>query len=132
MNSPYQRNMKYPEQLNHKTSSGNRVRSKSEAMIDMFLHTNRIPFRYECALELGEITIYPDFTIRHPETGEVYYWEHFGLMDDPDYRKKAISKIQLYTAHGIIPSINLITTFETKEHPLNSELIQSIISYHFL
>lgn len=110
----YDRNPKYPEQPIHKSSSGNLVRCKSEAMIDMLLHTNNIPFHYECALQLGDITIFPDFTIRHPKTGEFYYWEHFGMMDNPAYSKKVSSKLDLYIAQGIIPSIQLITTYETK------------------
>lgn len=127
----HERNEKYPEQLIYRTSSGKCVRSKSEMLIDTFLHINKIPFRYECALGLNEITIYPDFTIKHPETGEVFYWEHFGRMDDPSYSKNACSKIQLYTAHGIIPSVNLIMTFETREHPLGSEMIEQMIDYYF-
>ena len=35
-----------------------------------------IPFRYECALTLGNTTVYPDFTIMHPNTGELIYREH--------------------------------------------------------
>ena len=85
MNSPYEHNTKYPEQLTLKTISGHTVRSKSEALIDMALHVNKIPFRYECALPLSDIVLYPDFTIRHPQTGNFYYWEHFGLMDDLNY-----------------------------------------------
>lgn len=132
MKSPYQKNMKYPEQLTHRTPSGNIVRSKSEEMIDMCLYTNRIPYRYECALELGEVTLFPDFTILHPETGKLYYWEHFGQADDPAYCRQIFSKLQLYALHGMIPSINLITTYETKENPLNSENIEKIISHYFL
>lgn len=132
MTSPYEHNTKYKEQLIHKTSSGNLVRSKSEAMIDMFLYMNRIPFRYECALQLGDTTLYPDFTIRHPQTGELYYWEHFGRMDDPFYYKNVFSKLHLYTSHGIIPSIHLITTYETKENPLSSEIIEKIIEHYFI
>lgn len=132
MNSPYDHNTNYPEQLIHKTSSGKFVRSKSEAMIDMVLHINKIPFRYECALNLGKNTVYPDFTIRHPETGTLYYWEHFGLMDDPVYSKNAYSKLQLYTSMGIVPSIQLITTFETKENPLSLEIVEKIVAHFFL
>ena len=58
-------------------------------MIAMLLHLNAIPYRYECALSLGGVTLFPDFTIRHPGTGALYYWEHFGLMDDPAYAKNA-------------------------------------------
>lgn len=132
MDSTYEKNPKFPEQLTHKSVSGNLVRSKSEVLIDTLLYVNHIPFRYECALHLGEITFYPDFTIRHPQTGQLYYWEHFGLMDDPSYSKNAYSKLQCYSTHGIIPSIQLITTFETKDHPLSSERIEKIISDYFL
>ena len=101
-------------------------------MIDMLLHTNRIPFRYECALQLGEITIYPDFTIRHPRTGNFYYWEHFGMMDHPAYSKKVSSKLDLYISNKIIPSVQLITTYETQDHPLSSDWINKLIEHYFL
>lgn len=132
MNSPFETNPLYPDQLLHKTISGNQVRSKSEALIDMSLYVHKIPFRYECALTLGDITLYPDFTLRHPHTGEYYYWEHFGLMDDETYCHNACSKLQLYSSHGIIPTVQLITTYETKDNPLSSEIIEKIIEHHFL
>ena len=132
MNSTYEKNLSHPEHLSNKGFSGNYVRSKSEAMIDMTLYMHRIPFRYECALSLGGITIFPDFTIRHPKTGDFYYWEHFGLMDDPSYANNAYSKLQLYNSHGIIPSIQLITTYETKEHPLSAEVVEKIVEHYFL
>lgn len=80
--NPYTTNPKFPEQLIHKSPSGNLLRSKSEALIDAFLYKNKIPFRYECMLQLDDITLYPDFTIRHPTNGKTFYWEHFGLMDN--------------------------------------------------
>lgn len=128
---PYQTNPTHPEQLCIKACSGNVVRSKSEAFIDMALFQNRIPFRYECALQLGKITIYPDFTIRHPKNGSFYYWEHFGLMDDADYCQNAMQKLNLYSKNGIVPSINLITTYETKEHPLSPEIVEKTIELYF-
>ena len=69
--SPYEHNPRHPENLIHKTSSGTLVRSKSEAMIDHFLYTHKIPFRYECALYLNDLILYPDFTILHPDTGSL-------------------------------------------------------------
>lgn len=131
-NTPYERSQKYPERLVHKTVSGDYVRSKSESLIYMMLYTHRVPFRYECALPLDEATFYPDFTIRHPKTGEYYYWEHFGKMDDPSYCKSTFSKLQLYSSHEIIPSVNLITTYETKEHPLTPDVIEKILRHYFL
>lgn len=131
MSESYTKNEKYPEQLIHKTVLGNYVRSKSEALISMFLSMNQIPFRYECELQLGESTIHPDFTIRHPKTGEIYYWEHFGIMDESYYASNAYARIQLYISHGIIPGVNLITTYETKSCPLDSEMLVRIIEIYF-
>lgn len=127
IHEPFDKNPQFPERCIHKTSSGNLVRSKSEALIDMLLYINKIPFRYECALHLDNTTIYPDFTIRHPKTGQFYYWEHFGLMDNPDYIKKTFFKLQLYASNGLLPTIHLITAYETKEAPLSSEWIEFLI-----
>ncbi len=131
MHSPFDKNTSYPEMLIHKTISGNLVRSKSEALIDMALYVHKIPFRYECSLNLNGITLYPDFTLRHPQTGKFYYWEHFGLMDDEGYSSNTVSKLQLYTSCGIIPGIHLITTYETKAFPLSTETIEKTIDYYF-
>lgn len=132
IDSPYEQNPTFPEQLIHKSISGNFLRSKSESLIDTLLFYNHLPFRYEAELKLGHATYYPDFTIRHPKSGETIYWEHFGLMDDSGYCQKSISKLQFYALHGIIPSINLITTFETQNHPLSVDLVDRIINYYFL
>ena len=132
ISAPYDRNLNYPHHLKHKTSSGNIVRSKSEAMIDFILTTNKIPFRYECALTLGDSIIYPDFTILHPITNKTYYWEHFGKMDDPSYNKNVGSKLQLYISHGIVPSIDLITTYETSAQPLDIRQLERIVKEYFL
>ena len=132
MSEPFESNPSYPEQCIHRTSAGILVRSKSEALIAMLLHTSKIPFRYECALPLGDVIVYPDFTIRHPRTGQLFYWEHFGMMDNPAYIKNAFSKLQLYTEHGIVPSIQLLTTYETKEHPLDFAAAENLVKLYFL
>lgn len=132
MHEPYEKNQSYPENLIFPTSSGNIVRSKSEVMIDMYLYTNRIPFRYECALDLGGYIIYPDFTIRHPVTGETYYYEHFGMMDEWEYRKKALEKLDRYIKHQIIPGVRLLITFETSQEPLKPKLVEDMIRHYFL
>jgi len=131
MNEPYERNTNYPEQLTQKASANKYVRSKSEVLIDMVLTQNNIPFRYECALQLGEITLYPDFTIRHPKTGGLFYWEHFGMMDSLSYRKNAGFKLQNYILNGIFPTVQLITTYETKENQLDLEVIEKIVIQYF-
>lgn len=131
LQEPFEQNPQYHENSILKTISGNQVRSKSEVIIDTLLFINKIPFRYECALKLGRRTYYPDFTIKHPRTGKIYYWEHFGMMDDEEYIKKACSKLQVYALNGIIPSINLIMTFETSESPLGAEDVMELIEKHF-
>lgn len=132
MNLSYKQNENYPEQLLHKSLSGHLVRSKSEALIDMYLYINKIPFRYECELQLGDTLLYPDFTVKHPKTGQIYYWEHFGIMDNDSYAQNAFMKLQLYNSNGIIPSVQLITTYETKEHPLSTAVIENVVQNYFL
>lgn len=124
-------NQEFLEHLIHKTIAGHKVRSKSEAMIVASLYRNQIPYRYECKLMLEGTKLYPDFTIKHPKTGQIYYWEHFGKMDDEGYIKKTQRKFQIYTSNGIIPSIQLITTYETKENPLDMGTIEDIIEKYF-
>ncbi len=131
-NFHYERKKKYAEGLTHKAASGNYVRSKSEALIDLYLFKNKIPFHYEEALYLNGDVLFPDFTIRHPQTGEFFYWEHFGRMDDPAYNKTVGIKLQMYISNGIIPGINLITTYETKDHPLTAQMIEDILKRFFV
>lgn len=131
ISAPYERNSKYSEQLIHPTASGNLVRSKSEVMIDLYLYKNKIPFRYECALHLGDTVLFPDFTIFHPKTKTYLYWEHFGRMDDHAYATNAFSKLSLYTSYGIFPNIQLITTYETQKYPLSIDMIEKTIQYYF-
>lgn len=132
MQASYKKNPYYPEKLIHKTRAGFCVRSKSEVLITMVLSKYHIPFRYECALQLGENCYYPDFTILHPVTGEVFYWEHFGYMDDAKYRQKTFAKLEDYAENGILPTVQLITTYESEKHPLTIELIEEIVKYYFL
>lgn len=128
----FETNTSHPEQLRHPCTSGHMVRSKSEVLIDQALFTHQIPFRYECILKLGEVTVFPDFTLRHPHTGNIFIWEHFGKMDYGSYAQNAFQKMQLYNSFGYIPTINLITTFETKDHPLTIKVIENVIQHYFL
>lgn len=132
LTSPYEKNTLYPHTLIHKSISGNVLRSKSESLIDMALYMKNIPYRYECSLTLDSITFFPDFTILHPKTLKLYYWEHFGMMDDLKYAKDAFSKLQVYNSHGYLPTVNLIITFETKENLLTSDLIEKILQHYFM
>lgn len=131
LQAPFKSNPFHLEGLVCNSISGHILRSKSECMIDMLLYEASIPFRYECELTLNDHTIYPDFTLRHPQTGTFYYWEHFGKMDDPKYVKNTLFKLNLYIENHIIPSINLITTYETQDHPLDLKQIKATINQYF-
>lgn len=132
LKEPYIHNDAYLEQLKYHSISGKKLRSKSEVFIDQILYRNSIPYRYECLLQLGDYSIFPDFTIRHPQSGELFYWEHFGMMDNPSYSQNTFQKLVLYTSHNCIPGVNLITTFETKNHPLDVTYIEMLIDHFFL
>ncbi len=128
----YLQNKKYPDQLKHDTVIGLKVRSKSEAMIVRELVECKIPFHYEEELEIEGVRLYPDFTLRHPQTGERIYWEHFGRLDDARYQKNLCQKLQLYMQSGIFPSDQLIVTWETRDTPLTlSEIHYKIQKYLF-
>lgn len=127
----FEHNNSHPEHLIHKTLHGEFVRSKSEVIIANALYSKNIPYRYECCINFGNIAIFPDFTILHPKTLECTYWEHFGMMDNSSYRENVFHKLNTYCNYGIYPSVNLITTFETLTHPMDSEKIQQIIEENF-
>lgn len=129
---PYEQNPYKPEGKIHRIYPGLSVRSKAEAMIASRLHSYQIPFRYECIMYLGGKAVYPDFTIRHPETGELYYWEHLGLLEDPAYSQRAGEKITQYANAGFYVNRNLILTDETRRHPLTLDEIDKVIGDYFL
>lgn len=53
------------------------------------------------------------------------------MMDSETYLTRVFNKLNLYTTNGIIPSIQLITTYETKEHPLDIETIEMLTDFYF-
>lgn len=132
LSEPYKSNPQNPENLIHKTIAGIYVRSKSEAFIVEALYLNKIPFKYECEVQIGSAIYYPDFSIMHPKTHQIYYWEHCGRADDAQYMQKTFSKFQLYSSRNIIPRDNFIISFETQEHPFDLEQALKIVDEYFL
>lgn len=53
------------------------------------------------------------------------------MIDSPFYAQKYLKKMQLFLENGIIPDLNLITTFETKDNPLTSQKVQEQINIYF-
>ena len=121
----------HPENLIYQGLKNKMMRSKSEIMIESYLAEYGIPYRYEYLLELDTVSIHPDFTIRHPKTGEYFYWEHFGSIEKGSYLDAALSKIRIYISNGLIPDENFIMTFETQNHPLTPQKIKETIEKFF-
>ena len=114
------------------TAKGVRVRSKSEVIIADALIRHSIPYRYEFPLQLRRAssdiaTLYPDFLCLNVRTRQEFYWEHFGLMDTPEYSNNAVSKLRLYTENGILTGRNLILTMETQSEPLSTRIVDQMI-----
>ncbi|MBR4023844.1 MAG: hypothetical protein IKI86_01035 [Firmicutes bacterium] len=97
----------------HTTSRGLKVRSKSELALCELFYELGIEFRYEEEMILGGKAFGPDFTIRRKSDGKIFYWEHCGMMDDPDYRKRNAEKLAAYEENGIVPWDNLIITYDS-------------------
>ncbi len=114
----------YPEFY---TRQGLRVRSKSEVIIADILDEMRIPFLYEKPLMLPSGTIHPDFTLLNVIEKKEIYWEHFGIMDDMDYRNNAFTKIRNYESGGFYQHDTLLWTFETGKYPLNTRDLRNML-----
>ena len=116
----------YAENLVYKTEKGEMVRSKSELIIANMLFENHVPYTYEKELDIGGFRKIPDFTIEDEESGDIWYWEHCGMMNDASYRKRWEAKKKLYAENGIVEGKNLIITKEDG-HGFDSSEIKKII-----
>ena len=121
------------------TENGEKVRSKSEVIIANSLKAAGIPYRYEFPLIMDKnaedpdfpdydfCNLHPDFYCLNLRTRREFAWEHFGMMDDPDYATRTAEKLQLYQENGFFPGKNLIITMETSKKPLSSKVLKGII-----
>ncbi len=114
------------------TSTGLRVRSKSEMLIAETLNRLGIPFRYEFPVSLKNYTAHPDFFCLNLKTRQEFFWEHFGMMDDTEYAQKAVTKLSDYQNCGIFPGKNLIISTETRETPLSVKQIEQLAKEYLL
>lgn len=130
-NSPKYQNP-YPIQFAIQTENHEMVRSKSEKIIADKLKMAGVPYIYEKPLQIGKKYKYPDFTVLNKRTRQEYYWEHMGLIDQPDYFKTAMNKIETYSQNQIWLGKNLIITYETTDTSLNVEWIEQIIEEYLL
>ncbi|RLA43087.1 MAG: RNA helicase, partial [Gammaproteobacteria bacterium] len=118
----------------HRTQRGERVRSKSELIIADKLHAANIEYMYEPRVNLAGVERYPDFVIEDDEAGETWYWEHLGMMSNPEYAKRWDKKLAEYRSAGILPleegggeNGSLITTKEYEGQGFDSQAIDEIV-----
>lgn len=126
------------------TEKGEQVRSKSEVIIANALKAVGVPYRYEFPLLMDRnandpdfpdydfCKLHPDFYCLNLRTRREFAWEHFGMMDDPEYAARAAEKIQLYQENGFFPGKNLIITMETSKKPLSSKVLKNLIKEYLL
>ena len=57
--------------------------------------------------------------------------ENRGMMGEEDYLDNALTKIRRYCRNNIYPDGNLILTYESRQTPLDSELVLHIIEHYF-
>ena len=108
------------------------VRSKSEVIIAniLYQHRKEILYKYERPLNITidgfRKIIYPDFTILKIHTGKLVYWEHAGMMDDPEYANDFVKKSNMYMRSGLFPGEDVFFTYETLGNPLEISIIRQI------
>lgn len=127
----YPQNDSFLEHCIHVAPHGVFVRSKSEKDIAWGLDDWSLANQYDRKFTFGTDIVSPDFTILHPTTRKLILWEHFGMMDNPEYARKTYHKLDIYMKHGFFPGENLIVTFEDGRHPLTHDRIEAEIHYHF-
>lgn len=118
------------EEKKHITARGLKVRSKSEVIIAEKLDANKIPYRYEQVLYIENYTLIPDFTALCGE--KTVYWEHCGMVTEPQYMAHHKWKLQLYEKAGIVPWKNLIITYDDENGNLDARIIEAEIANKLL
>ncbi len=124
------------DRTSYETTRGEKVRSKSEWIIASMLAEAGVPYRYEAILALSpefRVFTHPDFTVLNKRTRKVYYWEHFGLMSDPNYINNTyLPKIAEYYNFNFLPGDKLLMTFESSERPLDTLEVKRLIEKYLL
>ncbi|WP_176560093.1 AAA family ATPase [Brevibacillus dissolubilis] len=114
--------------------------SKSEVIIANCLYKYEkegwITYGYESRLTMRDgRTVKPDFIIENLETGQIFYWEHLGMMTLSDYREKWEKKLQAYKDSGFVLHTEatlvddkiLIISEDHTSGGINSQLIDQIV-----
>ena len=113
------------EEPDIRTNRGEYVRSKSEKILADYFYRAGIPYQCEPKFTLfSGKNVYPDFVLLTVRNNKTIYWEHLGKVDDAGYVIRNMSKLMDYEKSGLLLGDNLIITLETRERPLDIELIK--------
>lgn len=105
------------DETEYYNKKGVRMKSKQETIMSNYFIDRDVPQRYEYPIRLKSLgEVHPDFMLLNKRTRKEYYWEHFGLWDNPDYMRKAVRKLVAYQRTGIYLGEQLIVTFETSTY----------------
>ncbi|MCR5287315.1 MAG: hypothetical protein K6D93_05125 [Saccharofermentans sp.] len=133
LNKPYNKMGFGKDDPEYYTSKGERVRSKSELLIAEALIRYNIPYRYEFPVyHNGVLLAVPDFNCLNVRQRKDYYWEHLGMLADPNYANKNVKKLERYSLAPDFDESSLILTMETNKHPLNTRVIEEKIKRFLL
>ncbi len=129
---PFEASSYEPKEKIYRTKRGEMVRTKSEEILADLLFDLGIPYRYEQLLYLkGGVMKAPDFTLFDAETRKIFYWEHFGLLEDRSYLIRNLKKVDTYRLNGIYTGKNLIITHEATGVPLDIPGIRNMLKEIF-
>lgn len=115
----------HPEALIHRTRKGVAVRSKSEVVVADILDGLEISYQYEQPLfsrsDPKDFRL-PDFTASFE--GDVFYWEHLGMLSVPSYREAWERKRGWYEDNCYAD--RLITSEDGPDGSIDATRIESI------
>ena len=126
-NMPYRKYKGFPEGLKHKTLKGEKVRSKSEALIANMLFVKNIEYHYEEETDIGGRTITPDFRIYVKSQNKFKLLEHLGLLVKEKYRSDALEKMELYFSNGYRLYDDILFTCDDLDGRINTLDIGKLI-----
>ena len=121
----------HQEALIHRTRKGVAVRSKSEVIVADILDSLGISYEYERPLysptNPRDFRL-PDFTVSFE--GDIYYWEHLGMLHVPEYREAWERKQAWYAENGFAEA--LITSEDGPDGSIDAAAIEHLARQRIL
>lgn len=109
----------------YEANNGEMVRSKQELYIlNCLLQEREFRIYYERPLPGAGCEKFPDFTILDMKTNNIFHWEHFGMLNQPQYDEYMLEKLAWYSRLGY-KSINeggrlIVTRYDNEDQFIKS------------